>query len=361
MDGIAALTRWLERSHRQGRAVQLIKSAAASALAVLSASFGAGAVSADDCKRSGKQCKKNSQCCSGICHPPSSARSTASSSSTCCAPETPEVTCAGMCGQAIVNNCGQTVQCPACCVPDDRRTTCAGHCGEELENNCGVLVQCGSCADEICVHNPDCNSGECCVGNCCDENESPTAACCPDQGRCCDCFKDNSPGGSGKTYCGCPTERELCGTYPNDECCQAQDTCVDGGCIPKAFACPPHDSPNSPNVDCRGDVGSGCCGGVCCPAGTECGPSGLCVQALQTCSSQLDCNGEGSCTADANGDGVCCPGARYHQFSPQPGVTIRDCCSLGTEARGCDGPETCTPIEYDGCTATFRGSQPRVT
>lgn len=308
----------------------LIRTALATATAGLGATLGLAEASADDCKRAGKKCKKNSQCCSGVCYPPSSSRSTAKSESVCCDPEPNAITCDGHCGEVVVNNCGQS-------------------------------IQCGLCADEICVEQAECNSGECCEGSCCDEDQSPTAACCPSQGRCCECFQDNSPGAGGYTFCDCPSYRELCGVYPNDQCCLPQDTCVNGECIPWAQACPAADDPDGPNVDCRF---TGCCNGVCCPLGTTCDAQGQCVAELPVCSAEAPCTDGGRCTAtDDSPVGICCPGNRYYEFEVETNegtFIVRDCCSLGTEARGCDDA-FCTPVSYSGCTATFRGTQPRIT
>lgn len=340
----------------------LIRTALATVTAGLGTALGMAEASAGDCKRAGKQCKKNSQCCSGVCSPPSNSTSTAGSDSVCCDPEPNAVTCDGQCGD-VVNNCGQVIQCQACCTPIPRAEACAGNCEQDVDDGCGGMYRCGLCADEICVEEDECNSGECCQGSCCDEDRSPTAACCPDQGRCCECFQDNSPGGGGRTFCDCPSHRELCGTYPNDQCCLPQDTCIDGECVPDAWACPAADNPDGPNVDCRSH-GAGCCNGVCCPAGTTCDAHGQCVAELPVCSADDPCTDGGFCTAmEGRPEGICCPGNRYYEFeapSDEGTIIVRDCCTLGREARGCDDA-FCTEVQYDGCSATFRGTQPRIT
>lgn len=292
----------------------------------------------------------------------------------CCKPEKKSKTCRNTCGQ-VTNNCGEVVDCGACpCTPDDPSVTCAGWCGTVL-NNCGDPVDCGKCVGESCTAGDTCSGGEClhdqccadedvCAadGFCCPSDRGERDVCCPGTGQCCECFQDNSPSSGGfHHYCGCPSSRELCGTYPNDECCLPQDTCVDGACVAKPLACPASDNPGGPNVYCA----TGCCGQVCCPWGWVCDGTQTCVQSYATCHSTEDCVNSFCVGAELGGEGYCCPGSLTY-YTPGPNdengnvIQMGQCCSPGTEARGC--PDSfCTPVSYDLCTATFRGSQPRIT
>lgn len=321
----------------------------------IAGALGQASVLADECKRDGKLCKKHDQCCSGLCAPEPSATSTSKSESVCCTPESNESTCDGRCG-GVSNNCGQSVECGPCCIPEDKSVTCAGNCEQTVLNNCGESVECGLCADGMCVVDAECNSDICCQGGCCAEDISPTAACC--ETTCCECFEDNSPGGSGRLFC-CPDSREICGTYPQDSCCLPADTCVAGECVPKVLACPPEGLVGEPNVACA----SGCCGatdtspGVCCPADRPDCVQGVCV-ATQVCADQSQCLDGSICTAFEGNPGECCPSNRYYEVDTNDRL-VPQCCFAGREVRGCD-EDYCTPLEYSGCSATFRGSQPRV-
>lgn len=294
---------------------------------------------ADVCKRDGKLCKKDSQCCSGLCVQGPDGTS-AVPTTVCCTPEDPAITCAQGCGQQI-NNCGQTIECGTC-----PREACAGP---------GECASGSTCLTDIC-----CPDADACFGEfCCPADRSETSACCPTTGQCCECFQNNAPGAVSPFYCGCDSPRELCGTYPDDECCLMQDTCVNGACIPKEYACPPQSNPLGDRVNCS----SGCCNGLCCPPERpECDGAGNCVAELAVCQSQSDCV-TGICSAFDESPGICCPVERLAELEVPDGnggmMTVTFCCSRGTEARGC--PDVCTPIHYAPCAATFRGSQPRVT
>lgn len=335
-----------------------VRSAFAAVAAGVGGAFGHASAVAAECKRGGKRCKKHKQCCSGMCVPdPAAGAKSKDKDGTCCTPDPKRTTCRGLCGPQI-NNCGQRVKCGKCCTPDAREVTCAGVCGPQT-NNCDVVVECGKCGDEICLDQNECASGECCEGACCGEDIPSTAACC--NGACCDCFQNNAPGGGGQFFC-CPSSREICGTYPNDSCCLPQDTCVDGHCVPIPQACPPEGHAGELNEVCP----SGCCGttgtnpGICCPADRPDCVQGACV-AIGGCADQSVCPSGTLCTAYDGNDGVCCPSNRYYEIETgDPTVPLAlACCFAGQEARGCDDLY-CTPVSYLGCSATFRGSQPRI-
>ncbi len=110
-----------------------------------------------------------------------------SSTNTCCTPNN-TAACAGKCNENVVNNCGQTIGCPAtctsgevcdgtsCCTPESEATTCGSSCGVVKTNNCGQQVSCGctgsgqvcasgSCCTptDVCTNGHECGTG---VNNC---------------------------------------------------------------------------------------------------------------------------------------------------------------------------------------------------
>jgi len=243
-----------------------IRTAIGLALGGVGIELGTDSADAKKCVRGGKKCKKHSECCSGQCDGRSQSTGTTIKNGTCCVPDSPEVSCADTCGNLVLNNCGLTVDCGKC--PGE---ICAGT---------------GECASGECLGDVCCPDEDLCPGGnsdlfCCPADRSSTAACCPGTGECCDCFQDKAPGGGGRIFCGCEElGRELCGTYPNDECCQFADTCVNGDCIPDVYACPPQTNPSGANVNCL----DGCCGGVCCPSNM---PECIGNDVKSTCVAQL--------------------------------------------------------------------------
>jgi hypothetical protein len=340
----------------------LVRSALAAVAAGVGGAMGRGSVLADGCKEDGKLCKKHEQCCSGLCRPSPGASSTSASDSVCCTPDSNESTCSGLCGLQT-NNCGQSVDCGACCSPDPHEVTCAGVYGPQ-ENNCKQIIDCDLGTGEPCAGDEQCASDHCCE-TCVDcSTVSETATSCGACGNCCECFQNNAPGGGNALYC-CPSNREICGTYPDDECCLPQDTCVDGRCVPIPLACPPEANAGGPNQDCP----SGCCGGdgtvtnpgICCPTARPDCVQGACVAVTSiSCADQSVCPNGTICTAYDGNDGECCPSNRYYEIKTgDPDMPLaKACCSNGSEARGCE--LYCTPVSYLGCSATFRGSQPRI-
>jgi hypothetical protein len=93
----------------------------------------------------------------------------------------------------VTDNCGRTVQCPttcatglvcyegACCTPTD---PCAGACGVARVNNCGQMVQCGCSAwnAECVMATNTCCVPQGCSANCVDSCGLTSAACCVDAG-----------------------------------------------------------------------------------------------------------------------------------------------------------------------------------
>jgi hypothetical protein len=150
-------------------------------------SLGMGGVAAADdsgvdCKRNGKKCKKNSQCCSGIC----------TSSGTCesCNLGTP-------CGPGGIGNCRANAS--------GAGTTCS--CGgETCTNNCG---DCSGTFQPICVQ---------AAGRCGPYLQFACTNVCPT------CLPN------------CDASFALCTS--NEACCS--NICENGVCVPSAgFICPP--------------------------------------------------------------------------------------------------------------------------
>jgi hypothetical protein len=304
-----------------------LRTTLAAVAAGVGGALGHATVKADACKRDGKRCMKHGQCCSGLCVPEPTAGSTSTSESVCCTPESNDLTCAGKCGQIVVNNCGQS-------------------------------IQCGKCGDEICLTNTECASGECCEGTCCDETQPDTYVCCGPNLGCCDCF-------DGQNGPFCHAGEEICGTYPNDEICAASLTCFQEECVRPQYLCP--FEAGGEDVFCTGATGAGCCltaGGpeLCCPHDRPiCTVDGC--KAVQACSypDNMTCD-YGTCTANQwETSGTCCTNIHPY-FAGNDGegnpVTLNDCC--GTDERW-DPNCHCNPIHFENCgPPTSRPSYPRV-
>jgi hypothetical protein len=162
-------------------------------------SLGMGEASADECKRNGKACKKDKQCCSGKCE------------GNICVAACPsgQVLCGGNC---VSNRCltGQTFN----------TTTCQCECpsGQEV---CG-----GSCVSSSCPTGQTLNTSTCqCEAVVCVEGTTTGCGTCvsnePGAGnRACIC--QNLPGGTGQIcYYGsvcCFDSCAACADYPGSVC-----------------------------------------------------------------------------------------------------------------------------------------------
>jgi hypothetical protein len=117
----------------RGRALKLMGAALVGGTL---ASLGIGEAGADDlCKPEGKKCRKDKQCCSGIC-----SRSGTSRSGTCACQEN-GVTCASA-SECCSGNCvnGQCSACPAgdCFFGTLNQNTCTCECAPFAVENCAA-------------------------------------------------------------------------------------------------------------------------------------------------------------------------------------------------------------------------------
>jgi hypothetical protein len=150
------------------------------------ASVGIGEAAADPigCKRSGKKCKKNSQCCSGNC-----------SGGTCAACASAEVLCNGSC---------VSTSCPTGQIFDPARCVCVAQCLQNGSFGCSLGTPC-------------------CSGTC--SPSSPTGFCCNELGGTCTASRQCCSGQ-------CDTDGTCCsveGCTDNSDCCSSRPFCVDTG------------------------------------------------------------------------------------------------------------------------------------
>jgi hypothetical protein len=116
------------------------------------ASLGIGEAAADLCKRNGKACKKNSQCCSGICD---------EATDTCAPPECQDASdCddGDPCTDDLCIN-GMCVNTPKTCDDGDPCTDdlCIDGFCVHRQKNCDDNNECTAdvCIDGMCVHFPN--------------------------------------------------------------------------------------------------------------------------------------------------------------------------------------------------------------
>jgi hypothetical protein len=140
---------------------------------------------AQKCGQTTNNCKQTVFCGTGGTANCATAGDFCEANGTCCTPNN-TAACAGKCNQNVVNNCGQTIGCPAscssgqvcdvstCCAPDAVATTCAGACnGASRVNNCGQTVVCESCtgvcdtttntccqSTGYCINGHECGNGQ---------------------------------------------------------------------------------------------------------------------------------------------------------------------------------------------------------
>jgi hypothetical protein len=334
-----------------------LKGVAGGAVGGLLVLIGRDEASADDCKRTGKQCKKGIQCCSGNCVPsPSGSKSTAGSDSiccpagqvqyptgACCAPDN-AAACAGKNCGTVTNNCGQPVDCGTCTSPQTcggggtanvcgcTPTTCAAQhatCGS-IPDGCGGTLDCNSCDADACLF--------------CDADHACASTCTGDQ-VCC-----------GGRLCGLAVGARGC--VADGDCCSG--TCVAGVCQ----ATPGGDgAPCDSAADCAGGIpcvdGVCCastivCGGTCCASDAQvcfdnsccapktCAEQGAnCGELSDTCGGALDC---GTCNAPQTCGGGGIPNAcGCTPTTCQAGQCgqIVDGCGGNLDCGGCGGGEQC--------------------
>jgi hypothetical protein len=260
---------------------------------------------ANDCRRLGRECRRDAQCCSRNCVRRGDHK-------VCGCPEGKTrcgVRCVNLdrnerhCGECF-NRCEEGEECVAgeCqgeggCPPGT--TECGTQCCQTGETClqglacCPNAQVCGTGTSAIC-----CPSAATCVDGFC-ECDDPDALACGDQCVACEGGTVNSETclcecPSGTTLIGstcCPTA-QLCGTGTSATCCQPGDTCVNGACQGGEVTCTPGE-PCGPNNAGRcwnnaNDSGTTCscpggglgffscvedcsmCSGTSFPAGTVC-------------------------------------------------------------------------------------------
>jgi hypothetical protein len=180
-------------------------------------------------------CGINGRCAGGgVCDP----------GGTCCTPKSNP--CAGRCGTAVDNGCGQMIACPAtcgsgqvcdpqgyCCSP----TSCGNACGVVLGSGCGGMLTC-SCTIGVCYQGQCCVSQGLCSGNCVNDCGQPSQTCCRDSGP---------P----------PIDGGMCG--PLGAACAGGQDCCSGFCN-AAMSCVQSCHPS--HTSCR--LTSECCYGLTC-------------------------------------------------------------------------------------------------
>ena len=228
---------------------------------------------ADDCRRLGRECRRDSQCCSGNCV-------RRGDDKVCSCPEGQS-----RCGDRCVNLKTNERHCGSCSERcGTNQTCCNGNCVNLQKNE----NHCGRCFNR-------CAEGQECVGGVCQ-----LAGCFPTCAPSVPCAE--APGGGRK----CCSPEDLCG----NKCCSSYFgplACCEGGCCPEGEACV--------NGQC------GCGSGPSCPAGTTC-VSGSCCPNRRWCPQGF--------SSTPTRDAVCCPeGTECTGFcSSAQGICQAQCCPL---------------------------------
>lgn len=159
-------------------------------------------------------CGAHESCCDGVCVSLSSDRDHCASCGAACARD--ELCVDGACTPCPVGNqiCGDV-----CCPPF--RACCDGTCVDELESNPDHCGACGNHCPGICGDGPDgsmvCHGPRCCSsGQCVDDVQSNPDHC----GAC-----DNACGPD-ETCCD-----GVCGGTCGNSYCACHETCCDGECV----------------------------------------------------------------------------------------------------------------------------------
>lgn len=227
-------------------------------------------------------------------------------------------TCAGQCG-AIINNCGQTVDCGTCCTPD---LTCpVGRCGS-FEDGCGGTIEC-ACPD----------GGTCIDTTCC----TPMSMCPEDR---CGVIDD---GCGGAMECKCPVGAVCTGTT----CCTPMSTCPEGRCGALDDGC-------GGTIKCKCPNGDVCTGTTCCTPISTC-PPGRCGSIDDGCGGTFECG----CPAGqvCTGTSCCAPEADSVTCAGTCGTVINNC-GQSVDCGSCCTPITTCPAGScgsvdDGCGGTL--------
>jgi hypothetical protein len=367
---------------RRGVLKGLTGSAAGSLLALV----GLGSAVADVCKPTGKECKRDGQCCSGSCVPPTHSQSTAGSGSVCCAAGqiqyptgvccTP-TTCAALgknCGE-ISDGCGGTLNCGTCSAPQScggggaanacgcTPTTCAAQhatCGS-ISDGCGGDLTCGTCPAAPVCQTATCSGGTCVTaadpardGESCGGGKvcrNGTCACPSGTrdcgGTCRQCCADSDCPGATCSAAVCIDG--ACGLTPIEGCCTEDGECDDGDpctvdtCDPTSHTCrhdaaaagTPCDDGNPCTVDDACDGAGTCATGSskdCAAAGDQCNDA-ACDTATGTCVKHPKADGTGC------DDGNPCTSNTICQQGACGGGTVKDCSAAGDQCN--DG--VCNP------------------
>lgn len=255
---------------------QVLKTLAASAVLGIFSSFVGESAEARRCKREGRTCSGNRQCCTkncidGVCECKTTG-SICGSNRQCCS---------GVCSEGGFCSCkhlGQTCTADKNCCDSASGDACqGGKCCRKPGFGCAANAECctGNCCNGFCcAPNQTCQNGECV----CDELYEPCGlGCCNPLTQECrngTCCKLENVQCSGDSEC---CSGECC----RGVCCADGEVCKDGRC--KKLPC--------------GTSLAGCASGdKCCP-GTAGRQNGQCCQSDWVC-----------CMTDpSTGEGGCCP------------------------------------------------------
>jgi hypothetical protein len=222
----------------RGKALRL---AGGALLGAALASLPGAALADDDCRRIGRRCRRDSQCCSGNCV-------RRGDDKVCGCPEGQR-----RCNDRCVN------------LKTDER-----HCGS-CSNRCAEGV---ACVDGVCQGGGGCPSGTTACGTGCVTN--CTSGQVLDSSTC---------------TCGCPSGTTACGTGCVTNCTSGQvldpSTCTCGACTADTTGC------------CAGYSGNSFCSANASSPGTTCWTSGTCIQPGVTGTPQscADCGASQACVS----------------------------------------------------------------
>ena len=146
----------------RGRALRLMGAALVGGTL---ASLGIGEAGADDCKRNGKRCKKNSQCCSGTCT--SNGTCQGCTPGTSCGPGGAGICRANASGAGTTCSCGDT-SCAASCSECSGPQVCALSAGACLTAPFLCVTPCPTCLPDCDGSFGACTSNEQCCSNICE-------------------------------------------------------------------------------------------------------------------------------------------------------------------------------------------------
>jgi Stigma-specific protein, Stig1 len=248
-----------------------------------------GVAWANDCRRLGRECRRDSQCCSRNCI-------RRGDDKVCGCPEG-QSRCADRCVNLKTNerHCGS---CSERC--GTNQTCCNGNCVNLQRNE----RHCGACGNR-CPEGSECVGGECQGGGCPPErtltegdchcafvcgDQFPSPATCQDDPNC---LCSETTEGTG--FCarhgggGCPPECSSSSDCEPGSACVVNTCCDHPICLPP---CTPTCAQNGSTCSANDQCCSGrCAGSMCaepCPSGTVLLCNGTCAK---PCTSETDCTG----------------------------------------------------------------------